>query len=240
MIELPLVFLGGLLGSAHCIGMCGGFAVTIGINATGVLSNLERQLIYSAGRIFTYAFLGIAAGFAGLWIATRATYWINAQAALCVLAGLVLTSQGLIALGLVPRRLSSTGPGAGSLCLARSFVGPFLASSRRPDVWLAGVLTGFLPCGLVYGFLALASSSASLSVGLMIMVLFGMGTAPLMILAGVGASLLSYARRQRLLQISAVCVCLTGLVSIARGVLFLQIWGVPEVARCLLCGPSGD
>jgi len=239
MIELPLIFLGGLLGSAHCIGMCGGFAVTIGINAAGVLSNLQRQLIYSAGRIFTYSFLGIAAGYAGLWVASRATFWINAQAALCVLAGLLLTGQGLIALGLVPRRLASNRPSGGSLCLARSFVGPFLASSRWTDVLLAGVLTGFLPCGLVYGFLALASSSASLSAGLIIMILFGAGTAPLMILAGAGASLLSYARRQSLLRISAVCVCLTGLVSIARGVFFLQIWGVPEVARCMLCGPSG-
>ncbi len=239
MIELPLVFLGGLLGSAHCIGMCGGFAIAIGINAAGVLSNLERQLIYSAGRIFTYSFLGLAAGYAGLWVASRATYWINAQAALCVLAGLLLTAQGLIALGLVPRRLSSKQPSGGSLCLARSFVGPFLASPRRSDVLLAGVLTGFLPCGLVYGFLALASSSASLWAGLIIMILFGAGTAPLMILAGAGASLLSSAKRQSLLRISAVCVCLTGLVSIARGVFFLQIWGVPEVARCVLCGPSG-
>lgn len=239
MIELPLVFLGGLLGSAHCIGMCGGFAVTIGLSAAGVMANLRRQLIYSAGRIFTYSFLGIGAGYTGLWVANRASVWINAQAALCVLAGLLLTGQGLLALGLVPRRFSSTRSSGGSLCLARSFVGPFLASSRSTDVLLAGVLTGFLPCGLVYGFLALASSSASISSGLIIMMLFGAGTAPLMILAGAGASLLSYARRQSLLRISAVCVCLTGVVSIARGVLFLQIWSVPEVARCVFCGLSG-
>jgi sulfite exporter TauE/SafE len=238
MIELPLVFLGGLLGSAHCIGMCGGFAVAIGLNAAGAVANLRRQLIYSAGRIFTYSFLGIAAGYAGLWVASRATFWINAQAALCVLAGLLLVGQGLIALGLVPTQLTRARLPGGSLCLARSFVGPLLASSRSRDVLLAGVFTGFLPCGLVYGFLALASSSASISAGLMIMVLFGAGTAPLMILTGAGASLLSYARRQSLLRISAICVLLTGLVSIARGVFFLQIWGVPEVARCVLCGPS--
>jgi len=239
VIELPLVFLGGLLGSAHCIGMCGGFAVTIGLSAAGVVANLRRQLIYSAGRIFTYGFLGIAAGYAGLWVASRATFWINAQAALCMLAGLLLAAQGLIALGLVPRTLSWKGPGGGSLCLARSFVGPFLASSRATDVLLAGVLTGFLPCGLVYGFLALASSSASISAGLVIMILFGLGTAPLMILAGAGASLLPYSRRQNLLRISAICVLVTGLVSITRGLFFLQIWGVPEVARCVFCGPSG-
>ncbi len=175
MIELPLIFLGGLLGSAHCVGMCGGFAVSIGINASGALANLRRQLIYSAGRIFTYSFLGVVAGYTGLWVANRASFWINAQAALCVLAGLLLTSQGLVALGVVPIGLRSQQHSGNSLCLARSFVGPFLASSRSTDVLVAGVLTGFLPCGLVYGFLALASSSASIMAGLLIMLLFGAG-----------------------------------------------------------------
>ena len=71
MIELPLVFLGGLLGSAHCVGMCGGFAVSIGIGSRGLASNLRRQLVYTAGRIFTYSFFGIVAGYAGLWIAAQ-------------------------------------------------------------------------------------------------------------------------------------------------------------------------
>ena len=53
MIELPLVFLGGLLGSAHCVGMCGGFALTIGLGARDVAANVCRQLVYTAGRIFT-------------------------------------------------------------------------------------------------------------------------------------------------------------------------------------------
>jgi sulfite exporter TauE/SafE len=237
MIELPLIFLGGLLGSAHCIGMCGGFAVSIGLSATSVLPNLRRQLIYTAGRIFTYSFLGIAAAYAGLWATSRVTLWINAQAALCILAGLLLAAQGMIGLGLVPHGFPSQRAAGGSLCLARGFVGPFLASPRLTDVLLAGVLTGFLPCGLVYGFLALASSSASIWMGLFIMILFGAGTAPLMILTGTGASLLSYARRQSLLRISASCVLLTGLVSVVRGVFFLPVWGVPEAMRCVLCGP---
>ena len=71
------------------------------------------------------------------------------------------------------------------------------------------------------------------------MSLFGAGTAPLMILAGVGGSLLSQAARRNLLRISAICVTLTGLISIARGILFVQFPGAPEVVRCVLCGSSG-
>ena len=96
------------------------------------------------------------------------------------------------------------------MCLAGTFVGPFLNSPRLSNVLLAGVLTGFLPCGLVYGYLALASSSASIRDGLLTMCIFGAGTGPLMILAGTGASLLSHGRRRNLLRISAVCVVLTG------------------------------
>ncbi len=236
LIELPLVFLGGLLGSAHCIGMCGGFALSVGLAVRGVSENLRRQLIYTAGRIFTYSFFGIVAGYAGFYLARRASLWINAQAVFSMVAGVLLVGQGLLALGIVPRRVWSKALGNGPACLAATFVGPFLTSPRTSNVLLAGVLTGFLPCGLVYGYLALASSSANIRDGLLTMCLFGAGTAPLMILAGTGASLISQRLRRGLLRVSAVCVVVTGLISIARGMLFLQITPAPHVVRCLFCG----
>jgi sulfite exporter TauE/SafE len=239
VIELPLIFLGGFLGSAHCVGMCGGFAVSIGIGSQGFAANLGRQLVYTAGRIFTYSFFGIVAGYAGFWIARHANLWINTQATLCVMAGILLAGQGLLGLGLVPRRLWPKSSGGGTICLASTFVGPFLASPRWSHVLVAGVLTGFLPCGLVYGFLALASSSTNIADGLVTMSVFGAGTAPLMILAGAGGSLLSHAARRNLLRLSAICVCLTGMVSIVRGILFLQFSSAPEIARCLFCSAAG-
>jgi len=239
MIELPLVFLGGLLGSAHCVGMCGGFALSIGIGSRGFACNLRRQLVYTSGRIFTYSFFGVVAGYAGFWIAGRASLWINAQATLCVIAGVLLAAQGLLALGLVPRRFWPKLVGGGTVCLAGSFVGPFLTSPRSSHVLLAGVFTGFLPCGLVYGYLALAASSANIGEGLLTMSLFGAGTGPLMILAGAGSSLLSQTKRRNLLKISAVCVSLTGLISIVRGILFLQLTPAPAIVRCVFCGVSG-
>jgi uncharacterized protein len=239
MIELPLVFLGGLLGSAHCVGMCGGFAVSIGLGSRGFGSNLRRQLLYTTGRVFTYSFFGIIAGYAGSWIAARASLWINIQATLSLLAGVLLVAQGSLALGVVRRRYWPKTTGGGSVCLMGSFVGPFLASSSSSHVLLAGVLTGFLPCGLVYGYLALASSSASIWAGLLTMSIFGAGTGPLMILSGTGGSLIAHARRSTFLRISAVCVGLTGLISIVRGILFVQLTPAPEVVRCIFCGVSG-
>lgn len=238
MIELPMVFLGGLLGSAHCVGMCGGFALGIGLGAPGLAANIARQVIYTAGRVFTYAFLGVAAGYAGARVAGSLGAWVNAQAALCLIAGVLLVGQGLQGLGLIPRRWRAKST-VGGPCLAGTFVGPFLRSPRASDVLLAGIFTGFLPCGLVYGFLALASSSASVPRGLITMALFGAGTGPLMILAGAGGSLLSHVARRNVLRLSACCILLTGGISIARGLLFVRIFEAPEVVRCALCGGSG-
>jgi sulfite exporter TauE/SafE len=161
------------------------------------------------------------------------------QAVLCITAGALLVGQGLLALGIVRRNYSPNVAGGGPVCLAGTFVGPFLGSPHLSHVLLAGVLTGFLPCGLVYGYLALASSLPNILDGLLTMSLFGAGTAPLMIAAGMGSSLVSGTVRRKLLKVAAICVSLTGLISILRGILFVQLTAAPEVVRCVLCGVSG-
>jgi sulfite exporter TauE/SafE len=233
MSELALVALGGILGSSHCVGMCGGFALTIGLGARGPARALARQLVYSAGRIFTYSFLGCAAGFAGFWFARRSGALVHAQAALSVAAGVFLVVQGLLSLGLVPRFRARRG--SGGPCLLGSFVGPFLASPRWPLVFVAGVLNGLLPCGLVYAYLALASSTASLPGGLATMAAFGLGTVPVMVLTGAGGSALSHVARRRLFRVAAVCVLFTGLVSVARGASFWRSAHGPDAPRCPAC-----
>ena len=90
--ELPLVFVSGVLGSAHCIGMCGAISATMNIGAKGIQGALIRQILWSIGRTFTYAFLGMLAGFSGARL-TRSDYLsaqtsvINYQAAFAILAG---------------------------------------------------------------------------------------------------------------------------------------------------------
>ncbi len=234
MIELPLVFLGGLLGSAHCVGMCGGFALSIGVGAGSPVSNLWRQLIYTLGRVLTYSFFGVLAGYGGFWLSRRAGTLVNVQAGLSIVAGVLLVFQGLLSLGVIPRRFFPTITGGGP-CLAGTFVGPFLTSPGLMNVLLAGILTGFLPCGLVYGFLTLASSTASIIQGPLTMIAFGAGTAPIMILTGVGGSLLPHSSRRQMLRVAAVCVLITGLISLGRGIMFVQFPGSAAVQSCPFC-----
>lgn len=232
MMELALIFVGGALGSAHCLGMCGGFALAIGAGTQSVAANAGRQLLYSLGRIFTYATAGAVAGYGGFRLVHGLPPFVNAQAILSVLAGMLLVVQGMLATGLL------RWPGKkqiGGACIGAGILSNFLARPGWRNVFLAGVATGFLPCGLVYAFLALAGSSGNVLAGLLRMAAFGAGTAPLMIVFGCGGSVLNLAARKHVYRLAAWCVVLTGLISIGRGVGFLPWLTSAAVAGCPMC-----
>lgn len=230
MIELPFIFISGVLGSSHCIGMCGGFAVSIGAASTNVRSNATRQLAWGIGRVFTYAFGGAVAGFSGARFASTLpiAHW---QAWLAVVAGVVLIIQGLLASGVIPRRRIRHGGN----CLSRSLFAPFLTAPGYGGVFLAGILTGFLPCGLVYAYLVLAASSGGLWHGMAIMATFGLGTLPVMVATGTGLSLLSLASRGKLVRAAAWCVVVTGALTIGRGIAFARADTESPPGECPLC-----
>ena len=219
MIELPLVFVGGALGSAsHCIGMCGPFALALGSAADTSWGNLRRQVVYSLGRVFTYAVLGACAGYAGARLAGISPGLVRIPSMLAIVAGCLLIYQGLRSAGLFQR----TGvASAKSGCLASTFFGSFLAAPGLRNAFLAGLFTGLLPCGLLYGILALAASTASIWWAMAVMIAFGLGTAPVMILIGAGASAVSLAARRHMLHVAAWCLVVTGVVSVARGAGFM-------------------
>lgn len=220
MIEWPLIFLGGLLGSAHCIGMCGGFAMAIGAGAPSAAQNVSRQLLYSMGRVSTYATGGAFAGFGGMRLARALDGWGNVPAILAIVAGVLLIAQGIHATGLWrPRSVRLQH----AVCLAGSMFKTLLTAPGWSGVFLAGVFTGFLPCGLVYAYLALATSAGDLTRGAAVMALFGLGTWPMMIVTGAGASLLGPKARRKLLFVAAWCVIATGVITVARGYGYLGV-----------------
>ncbi len=234
MWELPLVLVAGLLGSAHCIGMCGPFALAMGSTTSGLAGNLRRHGIYTLGRVFTYFFIGAVAGFGGWKFARSSPSWMNVPAALAVLAGLLLVYQGLKAAGLGrPSVGSAKGP-----CLTGTFLASFLTSGRLRETFLAGLFTGLLPCGLVYAFAAKAAATGDVLLGGATMAVFGLGTAPVMILTGLGGSLMSWTMRKRVFAVAAWCIVLTGVISIARGVGAVEIPGWFESAGCPFCEPG--
>lgn len=232
MPELFFVFVAGFLGSSHCIGMCGPFAIALGSGAGSWSGHLRRQSIYSVGRVCTYSLLGAMSGFLGLHASSRATELMNIPAALALLAGGLLIYQGLATVGLLHGRRPQPANGP---CLAGTFFAGFLNNPRPGPTFLAGIVTGFLPCGLLYGFLALAASSADMLVGAATMACFGLGTVPIMMLTGLGGSLLNLTMRRKVTQFAAWCVVLTGIISVMRGIGFTQIPLVGKEPFCPLC-----
>lgn len=215
MIELPLIFVTGFLGSSHCVGMCGPIALVLGTNQHRFGSNLGRQLVFTLGRIFTYSFLGLVASFTGWWLLRQPLAFINLQSALSIVAGTVLVILGLSYVGLLRVPAAWLAPVVS--CTSAKWLKTLLTTPGYTTALLAGVFTGFIPCGLVYAMLGIAATTGDPAQGLFTMIAFGLGTAPLMILAGCGGSLLSHAARGRILRVAALCVIAAGLITIARG-----------------------
>lgn len=227
-----LNMMGGLLGSSHCIGMCGGFAAIVGMRSKSVAANLQNQLVYSSGRIASYVTLGGIAGLAGKRITAALPAFINVPAFLCLAAGLLLVREGLLATGLVRRKVAGHSSAG---CLVRPLFSSILHSPGMTNTFLAGVATGLLPCGLVYSFVSLAASSADLLQGMATMLQFGAGTIPLMVATGCGTALLSWTARQRLWQVAGWSVLMTGLLTLGRGAAFLQWESKPGPVECPFC-----
>lgn len=238
MIELPLVFLGGMLGSSHCVGMCGGFAVMIGVAHRDWRRNLGAQLAYSSGRIVTYGVLGAAAGQIGLRVERLAGTWINVPATLCILAGLFLIVEGLTAAGFDLRKWRTSGSGGVPRCTVIPLMASVLRTPGARNAFAAGLLTSLIPCGLVYAFLSLAATSGNFAMGMLTMGIFGLGTVPLMLTTGVTASLLTLVQRRRMMYVAAWCVVLTGVVTVARGAGVLDLGPGIGGAGCPFCSKT--
>jgi sulfite exporter TauE/SafE len=223
VIELLGMFAGGLLGSAHCVGMCGGFAAIVGASPRSLPSAVTRQLTYSFGRVFTYTFLGGMGGYFGLYMGSLESVLSGVQRAFSISAGLLMILIGAMTLGLIRLRwrwLTSLGTAAAPVFRT------FLNGRGRAGVFLAGVVNGFLPCGLVLAFLALTVAAGNPLRGMLIMFFFGLGTIPAMTVVGCGSTLLSHGVRIKVYRVAACFVIVAGAMSIKRA------WPTAAGASC--------
>jgi sulfite exporter TauE/SafE len=149
----------------------------------------------------------------------------------------MLVMQGLHSVGLI-RRFWKKNHTAAAFCPSQGLFKSFLMAPGWHNAFLAGLLTGFLPCGLVYAYLVLAAGSGHIISGTAIMALFGAGTVPLMVLTGVGSSFLTIKARRYLLRAAALCVIATGLVTINRGVGWARASSAGSEPSCPLCSPN--
>lgn len=215
---LILVFTSGLLGSSHCVGMCGPFAIIIGTSSRSLWDNASRQLLYGLGRTMTYGFLGCIMGWGGFHLASHAPRGVSLAAWLAIGSGLMLTGEGLRQAGWLPL---GHVLGSATSCLGVAPLRMLLRTKTSAAFFLSGLATGFLPCGLVYAYLALAIQSRNMLEGGAIMLAFGLGTVPLMLATGCSTTMISVKSRQRLLRLAAISLVAVGCLTIYRGIAFL-------------------
>ena len=229
MMEWVLIVVGGLLGSGHCVGMCGGFVFTLGSQAGYWRNNVLRQTIYALGRISVYTLAGAFVGFGAWKLAHGAFSFVNIQAILALVAGTMLILEGIFSAGLLPRPFAASGGCPGAYAFATLLRAPNLSA-----VFVAGLVNGVLPCGLVYAYLALAASSGHLFQGAAVMAFFGVGTMPAMIVTGLAGSAMSLAWRRRIVYLAAWCMIVTGLLSLWRGISAFDFFS-DAPPNCPLC-----
>ena len=188
MTPYLLIFLAGVAGSMHCIGMCGGFACAIGGDTRGPVASVLRHLVYNAGRLGSYAFIGAVAGYAGhmlVGLGTDVGTAAAAQRALAVVSGLLMIYLGLQFLGLF-KKARAQWQWSGIEVLAQALRVLARAPGLSAPLALGG-LNGLLPCPLVYAFAAQAMAGGGPLQGVSVMVAFGLGTFPAMLaMGGVG------------------------------------------------------
>lgn len=233
VLDLSVVFLIGILGSAHCVGMCGGFVALLAY--TGPAEHAyQRQAAYFLGKTAMYAAMGALAGLAGGLVGVSLA---GMQSALSVVLGLVLVGVGLGLCG-VWHRLPSTGALSGRITTR---LGPAVRRLVQDGGSSAlaglGALNGLLPCGLVYGMLAKAATTGAPGAGALTLAVFGLGTVPALALAGSVGALIPPTRRLRLQRVGGVLVVGLGLLTIARAAMVSA--AVPPVSgvQQILCLP---
>ncbi len=212
---LTAALLAGLLGSAHCLGMCAGISGLFAVNSSVVTmrSQLPMALTYNLGRVLSYALLGVIVGVFGSVIVKASP---TIASSVRILSGVVIILVGLkVAFDL--RALNPIERMGATLWARIAPVAQQLVPvTSLPRALGLGLVWGWLPCGLVYSVLLIAASSAAPIDGAMIMFAFGFGTMPAMVMTGLGAAQLSQLMRRRRTRIGlGLLIVLLGALTIA-------------------------
>jgi sulfite exporter TauE/SafE len=201
-----LAFMIGLLGSIHCVGMCGPLAFAIPSVKPGWGYLILNKLSYQMGRIVSYCLLGILIGLAGeqIWLA-------GIQQGVSILSGLLILSAAASRLF----RFSVGNPDS-------IFIKPFnkvfgYALKHKANHLIIGIINGFLPCGFVYLALAGALNTGAVNSAVSYMFWYGLGTLPLMFIAGISAGFTTQIFRRKINKVVPYFMVCLGLWFILRG-----------------------
>jgi sulfite exporter TauE/SafE len=177
------VFLIGLLGGTHCVVMCGGIVSAITVNLPNQSRVWQLHLGYNTGRILSYTLAGAAMGSIGS-LGLLFNDVLPVQLGLYIAANLMLVALGLYLIGLTQSLSFLERIGQSWWRRIQPYTQRFLPARSFSQALSLGMLWGWLPCGMVYSVLAAALLAGNATRGAGLMLAFGLGTLPNLLLAG--------------------------------------------------------
>jgi uncharacterized protein len=213
-----LAFFTGLFGSLHCVAMCGPLVMALPLANQSPVNAFLQRLLYQAGRICIYAFLGLLLG----WVGSQFNV-LGWQQGLSIFTGAFLILLAFFHFS--QKNIKSVERLQNKLVIPLSvWMGKLL--TKPYGGFFAGMLNGLLPCGMVYLALAGAINTSSLTSGAVYMMMFGLGTAPMMLAAAFASVFLRKRTRFNFSSLLPYLTLCMGLWLVLRGA---QL-GIPYVS----------
>ena len=204
-------FIIGLVGSVHCIGMCGPIVLALPSGNGTQLRMFISRILYNLGRVVTYSFLGAVFGLFGSRILL-----IGLQQNMSIFIGVVILLSVLL-----PHKIKAkfaqfkiykeiSG-------LVKSGFSKLLGKGSHTSFFTFGIINGFLPCGFVYVGIAGAVSTGSVLEGTIFMALFGLGTLPIMLATAIAGRQINATVKKRINRLIPALAAILAILFILRG-----------------------
>ena len=204
-------FIFGLISRFHCVGMCGPIAMMLPVDRNNEAKKVTQIITYHIGKLTAYGILGLIFGLLG-----RSFYLAGMQQQLSIIVGVLM-----IVVALVPEKIFAkynfSKPVYKIISKVKSSLGQQFKNKSYKSLFTIGLLNGFLPCGMVYVAIFGAIAMQSVSLGVLYMLLFGIGTIPMLTAVIYISNVLSFSFRGTLQKIIPVVAVVIGMLFIIRG-----------------------
>ena len=210
-MDFGLAFALGILGSLHCAAMCGPLQLALPVPIGGGAGRfIGGRILYQLGRVTTYCLLGVLAGLVGKSILLAGLQrWLSIALGVAVLAGYFIS-----------KKIALSAPAVRFVMWLKAAMSAQLQKRNLSSLALLGMLNGLLPCGLVYSVLVSALAAGGAGRGALLLLLFGLGTLPNLLLMGWAADSLRQLVRRVWVKRAA-----------GLGVASLGVWGLVQLWR---------
>ncbi len=202
----------GLIGSMHCAGMCGPIAISLPYRV-GMQTKEEtffKILVYNLGRIITYAFFGLLFGIVG-----KGFFTMGIQKWFLITLAVLLILIAIFSIDVESKALKIPVIGKFNIKI-KELLAKTLKNATVKSFLYIGILNGFLPCGLVYMAIVAAIATGGVLNSVLYMILFGIGTMPMMMALGYGGHLLSTRFRTFLRKLYPVFMIIFAILFLMR------------------------